>query len=403
MNLRATQKTAAMLCAVSALLLCANMACAATKNSCYACHDKAAFTQKVIHLPVAQQRCDQCHNPHLARYAGLLHKQGAELCAGCHAKLTKQIKTQQYAHQPALQGQCNSCHNPHATNQTHLLNDESHTLCLSCHDELRTPEKFVHAPFAQGKCATCHDAHSSDNPMLLRSQANQLCLGCHQSTSKLSTKHLNRDMNKIDCLECHQPHQADNKALLRGIQHQPFQQGKCQVCHNNNSGTSAICLTCHPDIMASFNQPLNHVIPDSNTSFCFSCHTPHASQQKGLLRGYPGEACRSCHEGKFEQRKESLHRHPNDNNCVDCHQLHGSSMPAMPKGDRQNNGDTACLGCHENHSNFSHPTGDKAHDPRNGKAMNCASCHDPCNGTIYKYNLRGTSDKGLCIQCHAGY
>jgi predicted CXXCH cytochrome family protein len=35
--------------------------------------------------------------------------------------------------------------------------------------------------------------------------------------------------------------------------------------------------------------------------------------------------------------------------------------------------------------------------------MTCVSCHDPCNGTLYKYNLRGTSEKGLCVQCHAGY
>ena len=66
-------------------------------------------------------------------------------------------------------------------------------------------------------------------------------------------------------------------------------------------------------------------------------------------------------------------------------------------------GDETCLNCHEDHDNFSHPTGDAAHDPRNGRPMTCNSCHDPCNGTLFKFNLRGSSDKGLCVQCHAGY
>jgi len=401
MNLGRTLKLSASCLVILMLMLNAASADAATRNSCYDCHDQSVFTKSVIHQPVAHQRCDQCHNPHLARHDALLHQKGVALCAGCHEKMTNKIKTQPFTHQPAQQGKCNTCHDPHASSQQQLLKNEPQVLCLSCHDNLRAKKQFVHAPFSQGQCTACHNAHSSDNPRLLRRQAEKLCNSCHASTSELRKKHLNRDLDKINCLECHQPHQADNQALLRDLQHPPFQQGQCKTCHNNN--LDDMCLTCHEEIMSSFNKPLNHILPNGSTSFCFSCHTPHASQQKGLLRGYPGEVCRNCHAGKFTQRKSSLHRHPDDNNCVNCHQLHGSSMPAMPKGDKLNNGDTACMNCHENHSNFSHPTGDKALDPRNGKPMNCSSCHDPCNGTIYKYNLRGTSDKGLCIQCHAGY
>ena len=371
---------------------------AGASGNCYDCHDRALFEKKVVHAPVAKQRCDQCHNPHLARYEALLHRQDEKLCAGCHQTLLKRIEEQSFPHQPVEQGQCLLCHDPHASQQKQLLRDKTGPLCLNCHKELQEVAEVQHRPFAQGKCSVCHDAHSSDQPMLLSKKGAALCLGCHENNNALRRKHLNRDLSRIDCLECHSPHQSENKALLRNTQHQPFAQGDCQTCHNKKT-TGDPCLGCHTKVMDSFNQMLNHVTSSASGPFCFNCHTPHASQQAGLVRGYPGEVCRNCHSGKFERRKESLHLHPHAERCLDCHQLHGASDPAMLKGKR----DEVCVGCHEDHNTFSHPTGDAAHDPRNGRAMTCVSCHDPCNGTVYKYNLRGTSEKGLCVQCHAGY
>ena len=371
-------------------------------NICYDCHNQAMFKNKVIHDPVVRQQCDQCHNPHLARYDGLLHQQGEKLCARCHQSLEQQLEQQEFTHLPAKQGKCNICHDPHASQQPQLLRDKMKALCFSCHDDLSISNNVRHAPFAQGNCLVCHKAHSSDKPMLLRKNGTALCLSCHDNNSALRSKHLNHDLSQIVCLECHQPHQSENKGLLRNNQHQPFTQGKCQVCHSQEQN-SDLCLGCHENVMDSFNQPFNHITPGAGGSFCFNCHTPHASQQAGLVRGYPGEVCRSCHAGKFDRRKSNLHLHPNVNRCGDCHQLHGANGPAMLKMEGEGNGDLVCVGCHEDHDNFSHPTGNDAYDPRNGQAMNCISCHDPCNGTFFKYNLRGTSDKGLCIKCHAGY
>jgi len=367
-------------------------------ESCYDCHDRALFEKKVTHAPVAKQRCDQCHNPHLARYPALLHRQDEKLCANCHTELVQQLEQQRFPHQPAEQGQCLLCHDPHSSQQPQLLRDKMGALCSGCHKDLQQPAAVQHRPFTQGKCSVCHAAHSSDQPMLLHKKGATLCLGCHENNNSLRLKHLNRDLERIDCLECHHPHQSDNNALLRNNQHQPFNQGECQTCHSKKI-TDTLCLDCHTNVMESFNQPLNHVTPSASGSFCFNCHTPHASQQAGLVRGYPGEVCRNCHAGKFERRKESLHLHPHAERCLDCHQLHGATAPAMLKGES----DEACVSCHEDHNTFSHPTGDAAHDPRNGRAMTCVSCHDPCNGTLHKYNLRGTSDKGLCVKCHAGY
>lgn len=385
--------------ALSSIFVAAVLTATAIANDlCYDCHDRALFEKRVTHTPVAKQHCDQCHNPHLARHEGLLHQQGEKLCASCHQSLLQQIEQQGFPHRPAEQGECLLCHDPHASQQSKLLRNKMDLLCLSCHKELVKAESIRHTPFLRGQCSTCHTAHSSDRPMLLRENGTDLCLGCHENNDHLRRKHLNRNLSKIDCLECHNPHQSENPALLRRTQHQPFKQRECQSCHGQKLSDD-LCISCHTTIMESFNQQFNHILPNSNGSFCFNCHTPHASQQAGLVRGYPGEVCQKCHAGKFVRRENSRHLHPDADRCLDCHQLHGAEKPAMLKG----GDDQACIDCHEKHNNFNHPTGDATHDPRNGQAMTCISCHDPCNGTLYQYNLRGTSDKGLCIQCHAGY
>lgn len=378
------------------ILLCSTPLWAST--ICFDCHDSVLFDQRHVHAPVAKQDCTSCHNPHLARHDGLLHQEGSELCFNCHTDwITKQEKVA-YPHQPVARGNCAACHDPHASQTDKLLKQAMTSLCFSCHTDLEQQAATTHKPFAQGQCTACHTPHGSDQYALLRVTGSKLCLGCHQNSSALRNKHLNRNLDKMNCLECHHPHHSDQAGLMRKNTHKPFTQGDCSTCHNQTTGVK-LCLSCHPQVMDSFNRPINHVTPDNKHSFCFNCHTPHASAQKGLIRGAPGQACRSCHAGKFERRSKALHRHPNSDRCVDCHQLHGSDKPAMLINDSEQ----ACLGCHEKHSNFNHPTGDDALDPRNGQPMGCISCHDPCNGTMFKYNLRGTSDKGLCVKCHAGY
>jgi len=61
-----------------------------------------------------------------------------------------------------------------------------------------------------------------------------------------------------------------------------------------------------------------------------------------------------------------------------------------------------CGSCHKRHINFTHPIGEKVRDPRNGQATSCMTCHDPM-GVDYKYLLRLSGERELCIECHKGY
>jgi predicted CXXCH cytochrome family protein len=91
-----------------------------------------------------------------------------------------------------------------------------------------------------------------------------------------------------------------------------------------------------------------------------------------------------------------LYHHPGKWACGDCHKVHGSDIPMMfKKGPLE-----LCAECHKRHEQFTHPIGEKALDPRNLEAMSCITCHDPCTGTMFKFNLRGSAERGLCIQCH---
>lgn len=365
---------------------------------CFDCHTASTFKGHMTHSPVATGQCTQCHSPHLARYKGLLVKKGRALCFQCHQSLEKNLAGYLFQHQPVAAGQCSSCHDPHSAERRHLLKRPNAALCADCHAAVMEQPGTAHAPFAKGQCNECHSAHGSNTASLLKSATSALCLNCHAQSASLRQKHLNRDLSKTDCLECHQPHQSTQPGLLREKLHRPFADRACQQCHAT-ANTMATCLGCHDTILSSFNGQFSHIVNGSEAISCFNCHSPHASRHDALIKQAPGEACRQCHSGKFERRSRSLYLHPNATHCTDCHQLHSSARPGMRKADN----DDACVSCHEKHNNFSHPMADKAIDPRNDQPMGCISCHDPCTGTMFKYNLRGTSDKGLCIQCHTGY
>ncbi|MDH5298137.1 MAG: cytochrome c3 family protein, partial [Desulfobulbaceae bacterium] len=158
------------------------------------------------------------------------------------------------------------------------------------------------------------------------------------------------------------------------------------------------CLGCHEKIREQLNKTHSH-LTDRGGNGCLNCHSPHAGDNKGLLKG-GGEAhvCRRCHEETFRRKGASLHQHPDEATCSNCHEVHGSNNLAMLKGD----GNEVCSGCHKEQGQFTHPVGAKIIDPRNGQMVTCVSCHYPM-GTNFKAQLKRSGQKDLCILCHRAY
>lgn len=366
-------------------------------QDCFICHEPGDFTGKVVHPPVAQGDCGACHSPHVSRYEGLLRKQESELCYTCHTEIFAQVEKKQFQHRPVQQGQCSSCHAPHAAERPGLLTLAGGALCYSCHEQAQTNYQYFHQPFQQGTCSVCHTPHASDDSRLLKQSGNRLCLSCHKPSAKLRKAHLGRELAEIDCLACHHPHGGAEPTLLRAVSHQPFAEGDCQGCHGQNPGAE-LCLNCHQDSLNSFYVIHSHLGVGGPTAACTVCHNPHVGDRPGLLPANEGRICRRCHEDTFQQREQMLHKHQGWNQCTDCHLGHGANNPAMLK-----QGSDVCSQCHEQHKSFSHPMGEAALDPRNSRPMDCLTCHDANTGTMFQHFLRGSGERGLCVQCHQSY
>lgn len=379
------------------LTICLLLPLPVSAADCFDCHDPGKFKGLIVHPPVAMRQCAACHSPHVSKYAGLLLQKEAQLCYSCHPQVANQVEASAVPHQPVKEGLCSVCHAPHASSNSGLLKEGGSALCYSCHKSSKQNYSFAHKPFQEGKCSACHSAHAGDDYRLLKKTGSALCFDCHQPGSALTSTHLGRDLRQIDCLSCHNPHGGHDRSLLRAVSHQPFAQRNCNVCHSKAAGID-MCLGCHPKTLISFNKVHTHIGAGGSVNACTACHNPHVGDRAGLLPANEGMVCRSCHADTFAKREKMLHKHPAWNVCSACHYGHGGDNPAMLI-----DGQNVCARCHNLHSNFTHPQGKTVIDPRNGRQMDCLTCHDADAGTMYKHFLHGSGERGLCVQCHQSY
>lgn len=369
----------------------------AVAADCFKCHEQSEFKGRIVHEPVAKLQCVGCHSPHVARYKGLLRKKENQLCLSCHRRLAARIEKSPAAHQPVKDGLCGACHAPHASANPNLLKESGSRLCVSCHEGTVQNFAVSHQPFQKGQCSACHNAHAGADSRLLKKTGSRLCFSCHKATGDLEAVHLGRDLARVDCLGCHNPHGGADRSLLRAVSHPPFAAKDCKTCHDGES-SAGLCLDCHQQALDSFNQVHSHIGVGGPENACTVCHNPHVGDRPGLLPTNEGSVCRDCHADTFARREKMLHKHQDWKFCSDCHLGHGGDHPAMLK-----NGRDVCNQCHDLHGEFTHPQGEEVIDPRNGRSMDCLSCHDANVGTMYRNFLHGSGERGLCVQCHQSY
>jgi len=365
-------------------------------TSCFTCHDRKMFTGKQVHQPVRESRCAVCHNPHVARYKGLLRLREDRLCYSCHTDSEQRFQVGML-HDPVVKGACSVCHAPHASDETALLKKNLAKRCLKCHE--KTGKKFTvpHAPFAQGNCTACHRPHQADNPELLINTGPALCRNCHQP-DEFTADHPDAPGRGGACLSCHAPHGSDRKGLIRDTLHQPYGEGKCDTCHGRNTADSASsCLACHKKVQKEINATHNHLTMHRGNS-CLNCHSPHAGDDSSLLKGPERLLCTGCHQATLGRYREMPDKHPPLDKCSLCHTPHGSNNLAMTRGDAN----AVCIQCHESQGKFTHPVGPDVLDSHTGQMVTCSSCHNPM-GTRYKYHLKADGKKALCVLCHRTY
>lgn len=202
---------------------------------CYSCHDKSAFSKKVVH-PALSMGCTSCHNPHSSKNNKILVAEPPDLCFNCHDKTKFDGKS---VHPPVMGGMCTSCHSPHASDTEKLLLSKLPDLCFTCHDKATFNRRKGHMPVAAGLCLTCHGPHASSSMALLVKPMFVLCTSCHKTQAsgthvlaglrgshpiKEGTPDPSRKGKDMGCSSCHNPHGADFDKLF-------YQQGICKRCH----------------------------------------------------------------------------------------------------------------------------------------------------------------------------
>ncbi len=368
---------------------------------CFDCHTELEKKAKGPggHKPVREGHCTTCHNPHTSDHPHLLRKEPGELCGDCH-----ETKRPRVAHLPVEQARCEKCHDPHGSPHPKLLRRTVAETCLGCHKEKEVfTGTVVHSPTRD--CSRCHIPHGGEYEALLIAPREKICHRCHKSRD-LVTAHGRIKPRGKSCLTCHPPHAGEGK-LLGTVSHAPYESEDCLKCHQMTKGkvgpvrarNRSLCLSCHGKLTEGDHLLYSHLQMGKEENVCLGCHSPHRSVKKALLLREQKRICFSCHTD-IRQRvlgmaKEHKYRHPNIANCSECHQVHGSNHLDLLK----DGGIKTCGACHKRHLNFTHPIGQKAIDPRNKKAMDCTSCHQPM-GAPYRFNAPFDHRKDLCIQCH---
>jgi DmsE family decaheme c-type cytochrome len=266
--------------------------------------------------------------------------------------------------------------------------------CQACHEDIfnqvsKSPHHLVDIDKRKGwegrTCEACHgpgakhaesvSAADIQNPAkLAAAAADKLCLACHLNTSTHAGRlQSSHAKDAVSCVACHKVH-ADNGAHL--VERKP-------------EAINQQCSTCHLAVAAQFQRPFHHKLPEGAMS-CVDCHNPHGSTRPAMGQAFASNepGCLNCHGDKrgpftFE------HGPVRFEGCQTCHEVHGSANPRMLVRQEVR---YVCLECHANlpNGNTTRTIGvipPAFHDLRSPRFQNCTVCHQKIHGSYVDSNL----------------
>lgn len=245
-----------------------------------------------------------------------------------------------------------------------------------CHASMGK-DKVVHNPVKDGMCTTCHQAVQEPGKNTK-----------HPGNLTISLVQRGADL----CSMCHEP---KNK---KKVVHAPIMGGDCTSCHNPHQSPNKamlkdvvpkLCFQCHADSM------IKHKVmhPPVAAGDCSGCHDNHQSDFPNRLVQEGNALCFTCHPDKEEGVKTRKAVHPPvKQSCVLCHNPHGSANKAMLSSVVP----SLCSNCHPNEAGLTQKTLTK-HGPMNDPKA-CLNCHDPHVADYPK--MLPVAERELCLGCH---
>lgn len=247
------------------------------------------------------------------------------------------------------------------------------SVCAECHEG----ESQIHANHRE--CTTCHvnasthAAAKSPRKTAPGLPKTEQCLTCHQKDeSHMNFRFSDHDKAGVACSDCHGVHAPKLKRVSLDLR--------------RADDGSAICATCHQDVLARFDMPSHHPVKEGGVS-CLGCHDQHGSENLSLAG--KTEKCLACHQ---RMRGPYVFEHPPVvEDCANCHNAHGSAnrrllTMAQPM---------LCLQCHSlpnNRHGQAASSGTAAADlaqPISGALLRgCSNCHGTIHGSAQDQHLR---------------
>ena len=246
--------------------------------------------------------------------------------------------------------------------------------------------------------AGCHD--DLINRPVVHEPAVEDCLNCHQGEAsghpRAEGDEFSIPAGADGCFECHE------KFNELPYQHGPAASGACTSCHDPHgsanrsllkAGLQDLCLDCHGDFAESLNSA-RFVHSAVRELECDACHLPHASEHPALLKDDTTMICFDCHDEIADKYRRSRNRHEAmyaEKKCANCHFSHFSAHRSLLVKE----GAALCLDCHgDDKSDASRGTRNIALELKGKKNIhgpvaegNCVDCHDP-HGNNYAALLR---------------
>ncbi|MBU1394554.1 MAG: cytochrome c3 family protein, partial [Gammaproteobacteria bacterium] len=167
------------------------------------------------------------------------------------------------------------------------LDSRDMVTCYGCHDVKEDQHtKGVHADI---NCATCHAgaaehmavAKARDPVKRPQKPDAAACLTCHKDDAKrMNWAFADHHKAGLECRDCH------------GL-HAPKDIKRLDLSLWRSDKNTALCATCHQDVLARFNMKSHHPVKEGALS-CTSCHDQHGGKQTNLAT--KTAECTQCHQ-----------------------------------------------------------------------------------------------------------
>jgi len=268
--------------------------------------------------------------------------------------------------------------------------------CQACHEDIfnafqKDPHKAVDSDKKRGRenhaCEGCHGPASTHvdsmsasdivNPAKLSAaRVDETCLSCHRNQpAHMGRIQSGHARSRVACTSCHRMHQPGAESL---------------VARTPNT-VNRQCSACHSNVWAAFQRNYTHPLPQHAMS-CLDCHNPHGSFLPAQIRTFAANerGCFACHanlRGPFTYE----HSPVRTAGCQTCHEIHGSANPKMLTRAEIR---FVCLECHANLPQLRPGTASvigvvppSFHDLRSPRFRNCTICHQKIHGSHVDGNL----------------